>query len=125
MNYTSIEQSKKLLNLGLEAESADMSWMNGKYPVCVPYDATLEHANTKEFVYLPCWSTAALFNVLPVLEKDEKFYPFLGKHEEGGYICKYACSEYNGTLHWFINDTQLEACYEMVEYILKNEICNK
>ena len=71
MNYTSIEQSKKLLELGLSPESADMHWRKSivKHPNGnVPWFA---HNNTRLPVdygdedNIPCWSVGALLNVIP------------------------------------------------------------
>ena len=123
MRYTTIEQSKELVKLGLDPETADMIYFyfKGRESEGVENIPTVRENLPLEDCDVPCWSTDALFSVLPVLENDEKFYPFLGKHGEGGYICKYACNEYNGTLHWFINDTQLEACYEMLKWLIKNK----
>ena len=69
MNYTTIEQSKKLIELGLSPESADMFYSKrptGKssystFPDFKP-EGRLE-VFTK--VDLPCWSLGALIDLLP------------------------------------------------------------
>lgn len=111
MNYTSIEQSKRLLELGLDAESADMSWMNNKYPECVPYDVTLKHANTKDFLYLPCWSVGALIDLLPI----------------GTHTCShitdagitYECYTEKENFECL---TILDAVFSMIEWLLENKL---
>lgn len=67
MNHTSIEESAKLVELGLNAETADMCWMgntNDPHIVPCPFDATLMHANDENFIYAPCWSTDGLMAVI-------------------------------------------------------------
>lgn len=62
-SYTSLEQSKKLAEI-LPIESADMwfcPYPNDKYWYSVPI---IGHADL-ELNQLPCWSLAALLNVLP------------------------------------------------------------
>lgn len=70
MNYTSIEQSKRLLKLGLDHSSADMYWMHGML------DNVKQHStpdiignDSDEPIWktdLPCWSVGALQSLAPV-----------------------------------------------------------
>jgi hypothetical protein len=65
MNYTTIEQSKKLLELGLNPESADMwwtplNWQLTEYYVEVKQDGIGTPKNP-----LPCWSLGALLELIP------------------------------------------------------------
>lgn len=60
MSYTNIEQSKKLLKLGLSLESADMIFDGVGY---------VKSPNT-----LPCWSIGALLEVLDFLSPHPKEY---------------------------------------------------
>jgi hypothetical protein len=90
-SYTDLQQSKKLAEI-LPLESADYCWgiddetlhyNNSPYP-CAWKDYTC-----KEY-YIPCWSLAALMNLLPS-EFTEK-----GKYSETTYhidIRKYALTE--------------------------------
>ena len=65
--FTSIDQSKHLLDLGLNPETADMCWgIDGdtmKYNNN-PYPLPWKDYTAKDF-YLPCWSLAALMDVMP------------------------------------------------------------
>ena len=73
--YTSIEQSKKLLKLGLNPETADMYWaVDANIVVAEPY-ITKTETETLIPAYvssLPCWSVGALLDVLdyPKFYKD-------------------------------------------------------
>ena len=57
---TSLEQSKKLIELGIDVYTADMFYPNAPSPVpCV------DDGNPKGDVYIPAWSLTALFDLLP------------------------------------------------------------
>ena len=56
---TSIEQSKRLLELGLDAETADMYWeYNTLKLMCNDYDPNIVQ-------HVPAWSLSALVDVMP------------------------------------------------------------
>jgi hypothetical protein len=69
MYYTTIEQSKKLLELGLKPESADMYYemIHGdKYPQLVRVNLTNRHwMQLCPGVMMPCWSLGALLELMP------------------------------------------------------------
>ena len=81
MNYTSIKQSKKLLELGLKSDSADM-WYHG-HGSHLESDRTYDdepaayHSRFPNFDF-PCWSAGALANLLPSCETihDSRQAPF-------------------------------------------------
>lgn len=70
---TSIEQSKKLMELGIDVNTADMCWSIFKtswgdmiytivaYPMLPNQGKGIE----KTYEYLPAWSLSALFDILP------------------------------------------------------------
>lgn len=76
-NYTTPEQSKRLLELGLPADSADCYYMRMKHvsfenpEICfLPYS---EHASFHPSVYeyLPCWSVGRLMEIHDICIEDE------------------------------------------------------
>ena len=107
-HYTSIEQSKKLLELGLSPESADAFYMIGDEPVdiCVIYGFVTHQHLKEQMAYkraVPCWSLAALLGVLPngiVMNKDSQSgrYHFSSTHV-GMYVTA---------------DNPLDACVDMI-----------
>lgn len=120
MNYTSIEQSKKLLELGLKPDTADMwwtplNWQLTEYYVEVKQDGIGTPKNA-----LPCWSLDALLGVLPFhlivnnqryafsmhkgLNKDGETYMFRYNIFNTD-ICLYSTDYYNNSV---------DACYEMI-----------
>ena len=73
MISTTIEQSKELLRLGVDINTADMCWMNDKYDgwyldlhsyssVTIPKYS----CDKKEDVLLPSWSLSALLKLMPL-----------------------------------------------------------
>ena len=111
--YTNLEQSKKLAKF-LPLESADMRFcfshtlggrITGHYPMIgrEPSSGTI-----------PCWSLAALINVLPksIKFKDNKYYLRFMKD----YV-EYANDTFSITgrcLHTIGNNNLVDACYEMI-----------
>ena len=104
--FTDIKQSKKLIGLGIDKNTADMRYgyiapyeysdrmFDGGYDeVPYPKDFLKKNPNFSENEYdaeLPCWSIAALMNLLPS-EFTEK-----GKYSETTYkidIRKYALTD--------------------------------
>ena len=104
--YTDLEQSKKLVEI-LPFESADMYWKNGvsdKYIQCFTPFVTDEYRSNVDYDYdVPCWSLAALLDVLPngvVMNKDS---------QNGKY---HFSSKYVGT--YVTADNTIDACYELI-----------
>ena len=94
MNYTTVEQSKKLLELGLNPETADMwwtplNWQLTEYYVEVKQDGIGTPKNP-----IPCWSLGALMELMPKIKEDEDdggCYPTLCK---GYNTNKWHCVEF-------------------------------
>lgn len=78
MTYTSIEQSKALIKLGLDEKTADLTIISNDI---APYFHTKESKRgTKEY---PCWSAEALLEFLPddIYTNDTEYY--LHTYKEG------------------------------------------
>lgn len=116
-SYTSIEQSKKLAEF-LPFETADMclniSQLTNMKPLMTPYCKFKEFFNMKETpdFLIPCWSLAALFNVLPKYIGD---YSKCLYYDMGHYYCGYM---YDGDFMLTIEEAMavnsVDACYEMI-----------
>ena len=119
-SYTSLEQSKKLAEI-LPLETADMFLaMNGILPVMSKYiDSGFV---TADETAIPCWSLAALLNVLPKDEGIDCSISFGYYNCKGEYIKKWLCAfEKEGeTTDDFIIETidgsnPIDACVAMIE----------
>lgn len=116
---TTIEQSKKLIELEIDVKTADMIYqpimdidsMNNvgfdKTPLCFPFNEVKE-CNIQ---YLPAWSFTALINVLP----------------QGTRLLKsatdemYHCDCPKGNINkWF--DNPVDAAFDMVVYLKENNL---
>lgn len=97
-SYTDIEQSNELVEI-LPIESADMwfyPYPNDEYWYEVPNMGNAD----KKYNQLPCWSLAALLNVLPSATLDSSNDHHFRIHCMGRYT------------EWY--DNAVDACYEMI-----------
>ena len=81
---TTIEQSIKLLELGIDVNTADMFWLTTDKPRLHVLVEDLEKYSRWDC--MPAWSLSALLDVLP------KFIGDYGKclyYDVGGYYCGY------------------------------------
>lgn len=123
MQYTSIEQSKKLIELGLNPETADAWWYRSTFGVIDGWDIKWDEESSEELTLCrrnpshevaivkreetPAWSVGALLDMMPevVIEKDNVL-------EE--YRINVLCQEQvkGGTI--------LDACYNMMLWLSDN-----
>ena len=144
-HYTTIEQSKKLLELGLSPETADMY-----YKYVLPHSDKLHHVPnlgeptdalswynkgytlggknkpmTLEEFCIPCWSFGALLDIMPKedVKPFEDSNPFVG-YGNGLYRCVYLNGDWESS-HQTMGDTPIEAAYNMVVWLLENGYIKK
>lgn len=120
-HYTSIEQSKKLLELGLNPESADMYFIR-----C--YGNYYAHFNEEGHIgekFGPCWSLTALFEILPNDEVTSTTVTRGGWNIEPPKYLDIWFAEYETENH--DNDFSLsannpiDAAFEMICRLLEND----
>jgi hypothetical protein len=119
---TSIEQSNKLIELGLDVNTADMFWdlLDGdepdeKVPNCCwdRFDITIN-----EFV--PAWSLSALLELMPFIKlegSDVKCEPKILKYISGEYLCSYEDEDFEVAR---LEKSPLDAAFEMMCWLLEN-----
>lgn len=114
MNYTTIEQSKKLLELGLNPNTADMVYWMGEY-ITHSY-SECQHKEEQ----IPIWSVGALLELMPlsIVGWDNETYAryFIGNCAE------YATgtSKYDKGLISIPSDSMFKCVYSMVCWLLQN-----
>lgn len=124
-SYTDIEQSKKLAEI-LPLESADMHYNNASIKginYVDEYRAELMDYNTAQkvlskylvnpmFGIIPCWSLAALLNVLPnsIYDNTNEFSQLEFTKKSVAYIHGTTGDIKIGTL----KDNLIDACYELI-----------
>lgn len=134
-HYTSVEQGKKLVELGLSRDTADMYYefnfiteKNLQIPKVV--NGSLHDTSLRN---IPCWSVGALLNLMP---------PYLFEWERGIDLNIYRNLNGKG---WHVSympnniedmkkdkfrqiangDTQIEAAYNMMVWLLENDYIRK
>lgn len=122
---TSLEQSKRLIELGIDMNTADMIWVlaNPDLPMIKAIAYEDSDKNNNYYEILPAWSLSASLGLMP------KLYEFENDPDDGGCqpnLCKgwdnnqwhivYRSSIY--ITEWY--DNPIDACVEMVCWLLEN-----
>ena len=105
---TSIEQSKKLIELGVDVNTADMYWwFSGKrYYIEAMDDGDFN----EEEGHIRAWSLAALLDILPCnLKLVLAINDFQGDRKE-----KYVIGSVEHDKYDCFADNPIDACYEMI-----------
>lgn len=120
-SYTDLEQSRKLAEI-LPIESADMclnisQWHKNMPPLMTPYSRFKEFFSMETpYFLIPCWSLAALLNVLPVSCDDGRHCLALINSNPNGeteWLCSYEDDKGNLMMECY-SDNQIDVCYEMI-----------
>jgi hypothetical protein len=112
--FTDLEQSKKLAEI-LPLDSADMCYIQNKPKIGFLQKEYEEFGDSILQDYFPCWSLAALLNIL---HNKAKVIPSLsgGCYKAGKYTSDW-CLDYefeNGDYQRTFADNPVDACYNMI-----------
>ena len=114
-SYTDLEQSKKLAEI-LPIESADMEFMflkrDGSEVSNVPFVKNGFEEPECCYIFIPCWSLAALFSVFPEISGAN--LKFERVKAEDGYNGHYYHLEYENKILILYSKNLVDACYEMI-----------
>ena len=91
-NYTSIEQSKKLLELGLKPETADMGiviFADNTTRILPIDDWDLQKNGEDGTTFVPCWSVGQLLKQIPkeILKDGRKHYIHIVGFADNWGVC--------------------------------------
>lgn len=111
--YTDLDQSKKLAKI-LPIESADMRWY---YKYNEGDKPQLDICNGSRY-YIPCWSLAALFEVLPTIDDGNRNPVFCKDIRFNKWHIVYHGTAIEPTIDSGLYDNPIDACVEMI-YKLK------
>ena len=100
---TSIEQSKKLIELGVDVNTADMYYDVNSYGIQDKPEVAIGKVWSKD---IPAWSLTALIGLMP------KFSLEKGISNNAGYLL---CYNYNTTY----DDEPVDAAFEMICWLKK------
>ena len=132
--YTSVEQSRRLLELGLDKNTADMVYLKHatsdnltpRFEGAAPMVLMDIPINEIDCDTLPCWSVGALLELMP---------PYLGEFDDGidfelskavsnkWFSAHYIKIEENGKMKPVCvktGNTSIDACFEMVCWLFEN-----
>lgn len=106
-SYTDLEQSKKLAEI-LSPESSDMLFYCSKESNTLisesPFTRSFKETNT--FSYVPCWSLAALFDILP-----DRTCVYKKTYKDGRVKYK---GIMEGNKELILKDNPIDTCVEMI-----------
>ena len=126
---TTIKQSKKLLELGLSPESADMCYLSEESLVPkVIYNGMAFFDSKEERLTntIPCWSLGALLELMPKkIKKDDVKLPFHLFQFKDTWGVQYGYPNETEYAVLIENKTPLEAAYNMVVWLLENNYIKK
>lgn len=124
MKYTTKEQSKRLLELGLDPSTADLTlniYREKEAVIMKPYRECKEFFNVSEIpsFLIPCWSLDELLELMPYeIKEDRDTYRLLVTHKLVQYprLTTLWPSLYNSH-----GDSTFEAAYNMIVWLLENK----
>jgi len=132
-HYTTIEQSKKLVELGLNPDTADMYYFcdptpagNVMHPTLIIVEKYL-HSRLPEYDKgdIPCWSLGALLELMPKAQEDGnngEVYPIVCKSLKND---TWNCVN-RSTLHITKSyASPIDAAFEMICWLLENNCMKK
>lgn len=115
MAYTTIEQSKKLIELGLDPSTADMYYI---FDTFIGDIGGVEFGKPEEPEDIPCWSLDALLEVIP---KPIKYQ---------GSLCYPELDLFSHKIYYMVGGASyltiggignLDAAYNMIVWLLTND----
>lgn len=121
---TSIEQSKKLIELGIDVSTANMYWKNGvsdKYIQCFTPFVCGDYQDGLDFDYdIPAWSLSALLGLMPTDDKRDEYYVDTESHLDYHSVSYRNC--WDGCIHSeYSEESLLDAAFIMVCWLLENK----
>lgn len=118
--FTSLEQSKKLAEI-LPLESADMYYDVDSYGIQTTPEVLMTSVVRKKDI--PCWSLAALINILPDTITDEDGTVF-SLNIKKNFIEYYnpSMGALYATYHSIMTEDLVDACYEMIIKLYEQNI---
>lgn len=117
LGWCSLEQSKKLIEAGLEPDTADMYYY---YKDSVP-QITDKQINNSRF-YTPCWSLGRLIKLMPKENQSNTFEIAPSDVIENGYAVIIHTEKYYMP---FNEQALIDAVVNAVTWLLENNYINK
>lgn len=133
---TTIEQSKKLLGLGIDRNTADMCWTNHLFNEFLSswriestppqeYKNLLDRFVVRGYLIEPAWSLSVLLELMPfhIIKNNKRygFYQWKGLNPQGETYC----FEYKSNVGECLYETNhlnnpIDAAFEMIVWLKEN-----
>ena len=112
---TTIKQSKKLIELGLDTKTADMYLWEYEGSIFL---GSIDDGDYRASIDTLAWSLSALLGLLPKRGAKEPMVQklYYASEPKERYVCKYSITDMTGEY-----DNPIDACYEMICWLLKNK----
>ena len=126
-SYTDLEQSKKLAEI-LPLESADMCFANDGTSIKIDANSyNVRKLMWKDYVHevIPCWSLAALLDVIPQEIFDGEYIINITEGCDNAWILTYDHRENRHHSYYGLSsgdDTLIDACYEIIIKLYEQKI---
>lgn len=119
MTYTTLEQSKALMNLGLDEKTADLTITSNSITPYIHIKG-LERGN-KEY---PCWSAEALLEILPddIHTNDTEYYLHTWKDGTKWYIQYILSFDMGDKLAASEEGELIDSLFKMIIWLLTNKL---
>lgn len=114
---TDILQSKKLIELGIDVQTADMYWWatSLRYYIEAMDDGDFNEAEG----HVPAWSLMALIELIPTEDKKDEYYVDTESHSDYHIVNYRNC--WDGCIHSeYSEESLLDATYKMVVWLKQN-----
>ena len=110
---TSLEQSKKLIEFGIDVNTADMYYDVNSYGIQGKLEVAVGKVWSKD---IPAWSLTALLSVLPSVITRKGKRMFLTLEKAGAYNLYYKSPDRLDEL-WETKEEVIDACVTMIEIL--------
>ena len=108
---TSLEQSKKLIEFGIDVNTADMYYDVNSYGIQGKPEVAVGKVWSKD---IPAWSLTALLSVLPSVITRKGKRMFLTLEKAGAYNLYYKSPDRLDEI-WETKENVIDACVAMIE----------
>lgn len=119
---TNLKQSSKLIELGINKNTADMTWqvVRRNKLLHIGYQSD-KYTNVE--VIIPAWSLSALLELIPIITKNLHHPPSLTKAIDGsGYFIEYPCYP---NLPIYVDKNPINVAYKAIVWLIENGYIKK
>lgn len=132
MEYTNLEQSKELMELGLKPETADLVWFretkDDSYQLALLRDdiKLIEDSFSIRNEYaLPAWTTDALLREIPTeIRVKDAWFEFYLSYKEGYWYAAYRDDVFDSIVYRGKWSSPVDMLADIMKWLLENKYKN-